>query len=100
MAQVEVAAINHLHHADEYKAYNIGTGKGVSVLELITAFGEAAGEPVPYEIVARRPGDVAACYANPALAERELGWKAELDIRQACEDSWRWQSQNPGGYRL
>ena len=98
LARAHVAAIDHLHHADEYKAYNIGTGKGVSVLELITAFGEAAGEPVPHEIVARRPGDVAACYANPALAERELGWKAELDIRQACEDSWRWQSQNPDGY--
>ena len=81
-----------------YKAYNIGMGRGVSVLELIAAFGQAAGRDVPHEIVDRRPGDVAACYADPSLAERELGWRAELDIKRACVDSWRWQSQNPDGY--
>ncbi len=100
LARAHLAALEHLDHADEYKAYNIGTGTGVSVLELIKAFGEAAGCDIPYEIVDRRPGDVAACYADVSLAERELGWKATLDIAQACADSWRWQSQNPEGYTL
>ncbi len=98
LARAHLAALEHLDHADEYKAYNIGTGTGVSVLELIKAFGEAAGREIPYEIVDRRPGDVAACYADVSLAERELEWKATLGIAQACADSWRWQSQNPDGY--
>lgn len=100
LAGAHLAALEHLDHPDVYKAYNIGTGNGVSVLELIAAFGKAVGREVPYEIVARRPGDVAACYADPSLAARELGWKAVLDIDRACADSWRWQSQNPDGYTL
>lgn len=100
LARAHLAALEHLDHADEYKAYNIGTGTGVSVLELIKAFGEAAGRDIPYDIVDRRPGDVAACYADVSLAERELEWKATLGIAQACADSWRWQSQNPDGYTL
>ncbi|OYW78852.1 MAG: UDP-glucose 4-epimerase, partial [Polynucleobacter sp. 32-46-5] len=59
---------------------------------------KASGKHIPYDIVARRPGDIAACYADPSLAERELGWKASLSIEKACEDSWRWQSGNPEGY--
>ncbi|TAH33716.1 UDP-glucose 4-epimerase GalE [Candidatus Saccharibacteria bacterium] len=98
LAGAHLAALEHLDHPDIYKAYNIGTGNGVSVLELIAAFGRAVGREVPYEIVARRPGDIAACYADPCLAERELGWKAVLDINRACADSWRWQSHNPDGY--
>lgn len=98
LAQAHLAALEHLNHAGEYKAYNIATGNGVSVLELIAAFGQAAGREIPYEIVARRPGDIATCYADPGLAEKELGWKAKLSIERACEDGWRWQSQNPDGY--
>lgn len=100
LARAHLAALEHVDHPDIYKAYNIGTGHGVSVLELIAAFGQAAGRDVPYEIVNRRPGDVAACYADPSLAADELGWRAELDIERACVDSWRWQSQNPDGYAV
>jgi len=79
--------------------YNLGTGNGYSVLELVKAFAKASQKEIPYKIVARRPGDIAACYANPAKAERELGWKAKFDVNAMCEDSWRWQEGNPEGYR-
>ena len=79
--------------------YNLGTGQGYSVLDIVKAYSEACGHEVPYQIVPRRPGDIAACYADPAKAAEELGWKAELGIREMCEDSWRWQSRNPNGYR-
>ena len=79
-------------------AFNLATGTGTSVLELIEAFSKASGKAVPYQIVDRRPGDIAACYASAEKAEKELGWKAARRIEQACEDSWRWQSQNPNGY--
>ncbi len=79
--------------------YNLGTGKGSSVLEMIKAFEVASGKPVPYKIQDRRPGDIAECYANPAKAEQELGWKAERGIKEMCEDGWRWQSNNPSGYK-
>ncbi len=72
--------------------YNLGTGRGNSVLEMVRAFERASGKTIPFQIVARRPGDIAACYADPALAQSELGWKAERDIAQMCADSWRWQS--------
>lgn len=78
--------------------YNLGTGRGVSVLEVIAAFTKAAGRPIPYRIKPRRPGDVAACWADPSMAARDLGWQAHLDIAQACADSWRWQSANPHGF--
>ena len=78
--------------------YNLGTGEGTSVPELITAFEKAAGKPIPYSIKPRRPGDIASCYATSDKALEELGWKAEQSIADACEDSWRWQSSNPGGY--
>jgi UDP-glucose 4-epimerase len=77
---------------------NLGTGRGYSVLEIIRAFEAASGRPVPYEVVPRRPGDVAACYADPSYAEATLGWKAERDIETMCRDSWRWQSDNPHGF--
>lgn len=98
LAKGHLAALNH--STPGTRAYNLSTGVGTSVLELITAFSKAAGKDVPYQIVERRPGDVASCYASPAKAENELGWKAEKSIEEACEDSWRWQSQNPEGYRL
>ena len=77
---------------------NLGTGVGVSVLDLVKAFELASGRPVPYRIVERRPGDVAACYANPALAQTLLGWQARRNLADMCTDAWRWQSQNPHGY--
>ena len=100
LAKAHLAALEHLDHANEYKAYNIGTGKGVSVLELIKSLEQASGRKVPYSVIARRPGDVASCYADVSLAEKELNWKAELGIDRACADSWRWQSQNPDGYKV
>ncbi len=77
---------------------NLGTGRGYSVLETVAAFEQASGRPIPYSIVDRRPGDVAACYADPAYAEAVLGWRAELDLQRMCEDAWRWQESNPDGY--
>lgn len=78
---------------------NLGTGRGTSVLELLRAFEHASGCTVPFEIVGRRDGDVAELWAGPKLAERLLGWRARHDIDRMCEDSWRWQSMNPQGYR-
>ncbi len=77
---------------------NLGTGRGYSVLEMVKAFEAAAGRAVPYDIVDRRPGDVAACWADPSRAREVLGWTAERDLRVMCEDAWRWQSLNPRGY--
>lgn len=78
--------------------YNLGTGKGYSVLDVVNAFKKASGIDIKYEIVARRAGDLAVCYSDPSMAYKELGWKAERDIEEMCEDSWRWQKQNPNGY--
>ena len=78
--------------------YNLGTGNGYSVLEIVKAFSKACGKELPYKIEARRPGDIAECYADPSKALNELGWKAERGIAEMCEDSWRWQSNNPNGY--
>ncbi len=78
--------------------YNLGTGNGYSVLEMIHAFEKACGKTLPYKIVARRPGDIAECYADPTKAYNELGFKAKYDIARMCADSWRWQSNNPNGY--
>lgn len=98
LAKAHVAALEHLGAPNEYKYYNIGTGQGTSVLELVHAFEQAAEREIPYQVVARRPGDIAACYADPSLAREELGWQAELSIQDACRDSWKWQSENPDGY--
>lgn len=78
--------------------YNLGTGKGYSVLDVVNAFKKASGIDIKYEIMARRAGDLAVCYSDPSKAYKELGWKAERDIEEMCEDSWRWQKQNPNGY--
>ena len=97
LAKGHVAAINHSMLG--VSTFNLGTGHGVSVLELIAAFSKAAGKEIPYQIVSRRAGDIDTCYASADKAKEELGWVAEKTIDQACEDAWRWQSQNPNGYQ-
>lgn len=94
LARAHVAALQHLNHPGVYKAYNIGTGSGASVLELIHAFSDIVGRPIPHKIVARRPGDVAECYADVELAAKELNWRSKLSIGDACRDAWNWQLKN------
>ncbi|MEN8214700.1 MAG: UDP-glucose 4-epimerase GalE [Pseudomonadota bacterium] len=98
LARGHLKALEKLAKNPGLVTYNLGTGQGYSVLEMIRAFEQASGHPVPYKIVARRPGDIAACYADPGLALRELGWKAERGLQQMCEDTWRWQSSHPDGF--
>lgn len=93
-----VKAIKKIEKKDGIHIYNLGTGNGYSVLDVLHAYEKACGKELPYEIKARRPGDIDACYAEPTKAYNELGWKAERDIEEMCEDSWRWQSNNPDGY--
>lgn len=100
LAKAHLAALEKISHPNEYKAYNIGTGKGISVLESIRAFEKASGKSIPYKVIARRPGDIASCYANPSLANNELGWKAQLTTEDSCRDAWKWQSKNPKGYAV
>ncbi|HEY0061062.1 MAG TPA: UDP-glucose 4-epimerase GalE [Telluria sp.] len=88
-----VKTLTKLATAPGVVTYNLGTGRGNSVLEMVRAFERASGKAVPFQIVARRPGDIASCYADPALAQSELGWTAERDIAQMCADSWRWQTK-------
>ncbi len=99
LARAHVDALEYLMRGEPALTVNLGTGRGVSVLELVRAFESASGRSVPYDIVARRPGDVAEVYADPTLAQQALGWRAELDIDAMCRDAWRWQSMNPEGYR-
>jgi UDP-glucose 4-epimerase len=97
-------AIGHLHALERLRSkpgvvtYNLGTGRGYSVLDMVKAFEQASGKKVAYKIAPRRPGDIASCYADPSLALAELGWKAQRGIEDMCADAWRWQSTNPGGY--
>lgn len=98
LADGHVAALRRLLDAPGSFTVNLGTGRGYSVLELVAAYAKASGRPVPYEVVARRPGDVAACYADPALAHALLGWQARHDLDRMCADSWRWQHLNPNGF--
>jgi UDP-glucose 4-epimerase len=98
LAQGHLAALNYLKTKQQSITVNLGTGRGVSVKELADTFAKVTGVSVPYKYVDRRPGDVAACYANTALAEQALGWKAKLGVERMCQDAWRWQSQNPNGY--
>ena len=98
LAVGHVAALDRLLSAPGSLTVNLGTGRGYSVLELIAAYERASGRPVPYDIVARRPGDIDACYADPALARAALGWTATRGLDQMCADSWRWQSNNPNGF--
>jgi len=98
LARGHVAALEHMPAVGAAEAYNLGTGQGTSVLELIKAFEQACGKELPIEVEPRRPGDVASCYADVSKAAQLLEWKAEKSIAEACADSWRWQSQNPDGY--
>jgi UDP-glucose 4-epimerase len=98
LAEGHVAALRRLLDQPGSLTVNLGTGQGYSVLDLVRAYEAASGRSVPYEIVARRPGDVAACWADPALARELLGWEAKLDLARMCEDSWRWQHDNPHGF--
>ncbi len=99
LAAGHVKALKKLEDKEGVSIYNLGTGNGYSVLEVVKAFEKACGHTIPYEIKARRPGDIAVCYCDPSKAKRELGWEAQYGIDEMCEDSWRWQSNNPDGYR-
>lgn len=99
LALGHLAALRKLADQPGVVAYNLGTGRGYSVLEMVRAFEEASGRPVPYHIAPRRAGDVASCYADPALAQQELDWRAERDVSDMARDAWNWQHQNPDGYR-
>jgi UDP-glucose 4-epimerase len=98
LADGHVAALRYLLEQQRSVTVNLGTGQGYSVLDVVKAFERASGKPVPYQLVARRPGDVAACYADPALARELLGWSTRHDLARMCADSWRWQLHNPQGF--
>ena len=98
LARGHLAALNRLDQLAGVAPINLGTGRGYSVLEVVAAFEQASGRPVPYRLGDRRPGDVAACYADPRRAQELLGWSAERDLAMMCADSWRWQSMNPLGF--
>jgi UDP-glucose 4-epimerase len=98
LARGHLAALDALVTRDASFVVNLGTGQGYSVLDVVRSFEKASGKPVPYEIVARRPGDVASCFADPAAADKLLGWRAQYGIDRMCADHWRWQSTNPAGY--
>ena len=99
LAAGHVAALDWIStHERPLSVWNLGSGHGTSVLELVRAFEEASGRPVPYEVVARRPGDIAVSYADPSLAVRELGWRTTRSVADMCADTWRWQQANPDGY--
>lgn len=98
LAKGHVKALKKLEPGTGLSLYNLGTGVGYSVLDIVKNFEEANGVKIPYVIAPRRAGDIATCYSDASKAERELGWKAENGIREMCEDSWRWQKNNPNGY--
>jgi len=98
LARGHIKALEKLADKPGCITHNLGTGTGYSVLEMVAAFEKACGKVIPYEIVPRRPGDIAECYANPGCAHQELGWRAEKGLAAMCEDAWRWQQQNPEGY--
>ena len=98
LAEGHVAALRRLLDSPGSFTVNLGTGRGHSVLEVVKAYAEASGREVPYQVVPRRPGDVAACYADPALARELLGWSTRHDLARMCADSWRWQLHNPQGF--
>ncbi len=98
LAEGHVKALEHCAGRGGVHAYNLGTGQGQSVLQMVAAFEAACGRPLPYRIEPRRPGDIAECWADPAKAARELDWHASRDLAAMCADSWRWQSANPNGY--
>ena len=93
-----VKALKKIEEKSGLKVYNLGTGTGYSVLDIVKNFEEATGVKIPYVIKERRPGDIASCYADASLAKEELGWEAQYGIKEMCADSWRWQKNNPNGY--
>lgn len=99
LAKGHLKALEKVESDSGLVIYNLGTGKGSSVLDMVKAFEQASGIEIPYQVVDRRPGDAAAIWADTTKAEKELGWKAELDILDMCKDTWRWQSNNPNGYK-
>ena len=99
LAVGHVNAIDKLNENPGVKIYNLGTGKGYSVLDVINNFSKACGKDIPYVITERRAGDIAECYADPSLAKKELSWEAKNGIKEMCEDSWNWQKNNPNGYK-
>lgn len=98
LALGHIKAVEKVEGCNGLFIYNLGTGKGYSVLDVVKAFEKASSVEIPYRIGPRRDGDIATCYSDPSKAFKELGWKAERDIEEMCEDSWRWQKQNPNGY--
>lgn len=98
LAKGHLKALQKLENNPGLVTYNLGTGKGYSVLDMVKAFSKACGKDIPYVVTARRAGDVPMCYANSQKAKEELGWEAKYDLDRMCEDSWRWQSNNPNGY--
>lgn len=98
LARGHLAALQRLEQGNACLAVNLGTGRGYSVLDMVHAFAAASGREIPWQLMERRPGDIASCYADPQLAWRELGWRAELGVERMCADAWRWQSANPAGY--
>ena len=98
LAKGHVAAVKYVLSHNGCEVFNLGTGSGVSVLDMVKAFNEANGLDLPYKIVGRRPGDIATCYADPSRSEQLLGWKAEKNLKDMVRDSWNWQSKNPMGY--
>ncbi|MDN5354231.1 MAG: UDP-glucose 4-epimerase [Candidatus Cloacimonadota bacterium] len=98
LARGHLAALQKLQEKPGIVTYNLGTGRGYSVLEVIAAFSQVSGKKIPYQITARRPGDIGECYADASKAAKDLGWKAQYDLLKMCEDSWRWQKNNPEGY--
>ncbi|WHX40272.1 UDP-glucose 4-epimerase GalE [Mesobacillus sp. AQ2] len=100
LAVGHLKALEKVMESNGVEAYNLGTGRGYSVLEIVHAFENASGNKVPYKIVDRRPGDIAVCFADPSKSKEELGWEAERGIEEMCRDSWRWQQSNPKGYEV
>lgn len=98
LAKGHVKAVEKLAEKKGVLTYNLGTGIGYSVLDMVKSFSKVVGRELPYRICPRRPGDIATCYADPSLAKAELGWEAQLGLEEMCEDSWRWQKNNPDGY--
>ncbi|KAM9841939.1 UDP-glucose 4-epimerase isoform 2-T2 [Aulostomus maculatus] len=98
LAKGHIAALKRLKDNCGCKVYNLGTGRGYSVLQMVKAMEKASGREISYKIAPRRGGDIASCYADPRLAEKELGWKAKYELERMCEDLWRWQSMNPTGF--
>jgi UDP-glucose 4-epimerase len=98
LAKAHLAALIKIKNSTTYKTYNIGTGRGTSVMELVKAFEKASERKIEYKVMGRRQGDIAICYANVKLADKELGWHSDKNIDKACIDTWRWQTKNPDGY--